>query len=61
VGIGIKVPDVRDIVSLEVFMHALADADQPVFVSAENPEQLDFLFCGLRIWDEFRRRFRIFI
>ena len=39
-GLIIHVPDVRNLILLQVTFHSLADADQAVFVSACQPEQL---------------------
>src|SRR5207249_1591977 len=40
VGVAVHIPDVRHVLLLEIAMHSLADADQPVLVSTRKIKQL---------------------
>src|ERR1043166_8175384 len=53
-GVVIDVPDVRDVLFLQVGVNALADADQAVLVAARDVEKFQ-LFGLLRVRHEFRR------
>ena len=43
VRVAIDMPDVRNVLALEIGMHALADADQAVPLAAGDPEQFQLL------------------
>ena len=58
-GVFVHVPDVGNIVLLEVGVDTLADADEPILVAAGNVEQLQLLDGRRRIGHEFRRRPRV--
>jgi len=45
-------PDVRDLLLLQIRMHALADIDQPILVAAGEIEQLELLFGFGRVRDQ---------
>ena len=44
VGIPVHMPDMRHAILFEVFVDALADADQAVLVAASEPQQLQLLW-----------------
>src|SRR5688572_33097239 len=50
----VHVPDVRYVVLLQVAMHALADGDQAVLVTAREPEELELPLRRRRIRNQLR-------
>ena len=59
VGVIIHVPDVRDVLLLQVGVDALADANQAVLVAARDVEELQLLGGLVRVGHQFRGRLRV--
>ena len=59
VRVAIYVPDVGNIPLFEVDVHALADVEQPIPVTAREIEQLHLPCHGVRIGHQLRRRIRV--
>ncbi len=51
-AVAIDMPDMRDAVSLEEMMHALADTNQSIFIAASDEQQLQILFGGIDVGDQ---------
>ena len=58
-ALAVDVPDVRDVLLLEIGVHALADADQAVLVAAGEPEQLQLLAGAVRVGHQLGRGLRV--
>src|ERR1700693_5069129 len=56
VRVAVHMPDVRDILLLQIGMHALADTEQAILVAAGDPEQFQLLPGGRRIGHQLLRR-----
>jgi hypothetical protein len=54
-SVRVHIPDVRNVVLLQVTLHALTDADQVVFVAAGEPQQFELLPGLRRMGNQFLR------
>ena len=55
VAMGIDVPNVRNLVFLQVTLGSLTDIDQAIFVAARKEEQLELRFRLGGVWDQLGR------
>ena len=59
VRVVIYVPDVLNVLLLQVSVHSLADVDEPVAIAAREPEERKLLGRRIGIRNERRRRFGV--
>ena len=51
-GMAVHIPEMRDIFLFQISVHALANADEPIFIATREVEQLELGFRRTCIGDE---------